>query len=336
MAFSRRLGVVSILSACWLAAVGCDDAEDRNTSADDGGEGGEGAGGGGKSMAGSSNNAGKAGKGGANASGGEGGSGDAGLAGSGEGGGGTSAGEGGAAVIGGAAGEAGQAGGGNEAGGNGGDGGGGGAPEPQALTCAFECDSPDDCGAATCDEVTHRCVDPATVCQTNDDCAPFANSFFWLPCENTAGCTEGLEACVNWQNKGVGYCAALELDGCLAGVAKSAPELGGSGNVSVCVDPGICVEGACDFACDHSILGGCGSGRGDTCNPTSGLCECATGDECDSDVCGEDSHCVECVTSEHCPGGVSGEDTCVSGRCGCSSAEVCSSASYPTAVPRCE
>jgi hypothetical protein len=222
----------------------------------------------------------------------------------------------------------------------GGAGGEGGAPMPQLLSCAYECTAGTPCqtvdGMVPCDEATNRCVVSEQLCAAKDDCAPFAN-LFWFPCDTTAECLQdGSEACIDWQGKGVGYCALLDLDGCLAGVSTSVAELGGSGNVDVCVEQGVCNEGECLFACNHDFAEPCAeSGSGDTCNPVTGLCECTAATECDSGVCGQDSLCAECASAADCAGAQFGLDECVNGKCGCSTVDVCPN-SFTNATARCE
>jgi hypothetical protein len=320
MAFSRRLGVVSILGACFFVAAGCGDDEDRKDGTEDGGEGGEGtgtSGNGGKSnVAGSQNNAGNGGKGGnagsANVAG-EGGSGTGGDAG----GGGIVAGAGGETPGGGGEGGAGMAGAGGE----------GGAPEPQAAMCKYQCDGNEDCMFA--DAAPHKCnlaTGSCAECVEDADCM-VALIGWTSTCATTAECPfSDTQACVDWQ--GEGYCADLpdpnmpEFPCLFGGRPQMVPLFGAQGNIEVCAADARCFGGTCQPGCTDP-LGPCGNDNGDTCNPTTGRCECEMGDECDTGVCGADQHCTECVTSDDCLPAVAGRDTCVNGSCGCGSANSC-------------
>lgn len=317
MAFSRRLGVVCILGACWFVAVGCNDDEDQKDSSSDGGEGGEAPSAGKSSVAGSANNAGKGGVGeGGTATGGAGG--ETPITG---GTGGADPGNGGAAgspeVPGGGAGGAGGA----EAGGAGGE---GGVPVPVAKACSNECEIDADCTIGIdetlkCNQANKRCEDPFA-CGTGADCAPAVN--FWGSCETSAECDADAQRCVTWQGKG--YCGYLELTGCIfdGEVATNLPEFGNATNqVSVCVVAGVCTDAKiCEPGCEAT---GCGSGGGATCDAVTHLCKCTLGSECESTVCGADGLCQECVTGADCAGAQFGEDACVNGKCGCSAAAVC-------------
>lgn len=324
MAFSRRLGVIGILGVCWFVAVGCNDDEDQKDSSSDGGEGGEAPSAGKSSVAGSANNAGKSGAGTA----GKGGTGGTATAGTGGetpvagGAAGSDAGNGGAAgtpeVSGGAGGVAGA-----DAGGAGGVGGDPGVPAAKA--CSNECEIDGDCVIGTdetlkCNQANHRCEDPLA-CSTGADCVPGINAWdFFPPCTTSADCDPDFQRCTAWQ--GQGYCAYLELDGCLlpGEVATSLPEFGNDNNqVTVCVVPAVCTEAKqCEPGCE---AGECGDGAGDTCDTVTHLCKCTLGSECTSNVCGADGVCQECVTAADCEG--AGLDECVNGKCGCSAANVC-------------
>ncbi|HKY36436.1 MAG TPA: hypothetical protein VJN18_10880 [Polyangiaceae bacterium] len=315
MAFSRRLGVVSILGACWFVAVGCGDDEDRKTGTEDGGEGGEGAGTSGtagkSSVAGSQNNAGSAGEGGT--TGGSAGSGNA----AGEGGSG-SGGDAGGGIVAGAGGE--TMGGGGE----------GGAPEPVAAMCKYQCDGPEDCTFA--DAVPYKCnltTGSCAQCVEDGHCLTELSIWFFT-CENDSGCMPDVEACV--AADGVGYCAtvpdaAMPQTPCpegFPGIPRMLPRFGAQGDVEVCAADARCFDGACVYGCADPF-GECGHGDGDNCNPTTGRCECEEGSECNTEVCGADSHCTECVTSNDClpDADDTGLDTCVNGKCGCSDAAEC-------------
>jgi hypothetical protein len=330
MAFSRRLGVIGIVGACWFVAVGCDDDGDQKDTSSDGGEGGE-APIAGKASAGSVNNAGKGGNGTAG-NGGDGGGETAGTgATAGDGGNSGTAGQGGAGAEAGNGGAAGTpvipVGGGGGAGGDetGGVGGEGGAPAAVAKRCANECEIDGDCAIGIdetlkCNQATKRCEDPLLACSSVDDCRPWANEWR-TSCATSADCFAGFEACVDWQGKG--YCAALNLDGCFPGEPTMLPEHGAvtPTNVEVCVAPSACKGGSCTLACDHAFSAGCAdAGDGDTCSLVTHLCECEAGTECSSGICGGDSLCQQCVTAQDCPAGT---DACVNGKCGCSAAAVC-------------
>jgi hypothetical protein len=327
MAFSRRLGVIGIVGACWFVAVGCDDDGDQKDTSSDGGEGGE-APIAGKASAGSLNNAGKGGSGTAGNGGDSGGQtagtgatgGDGGNAGTaGQGGAGAEAGNGGAAgtPVGGGGGA-----GGDETGGVGGE---GGAPAAVAKSCANECEIDDDCVRGVdetlkCNQANKRCEDPVA-CSTGADCVPNVN--YWdlsPPCATSDDCIPDAQACINWQ--GQGYCAYLELTGCLlpGEAGTSLPEFANANNqVTVCVVPAVCTDTKeCKPGCEASE---CGAGAGNTCDTATHLCKCTLGTECASTVCGADGMCQECVTADDCDG--AGRDACVDGKCGCSAAAVC-------------
>jgi hypothetical protein len=337
MAFSRRLGVVSILGACWFVAVGCGDDEDRKTSTEDGGEGGEGTGtsgsGGKSSIGGNQSTAGNAGKGGTTA--GSAGSGNN----AGEGGSGFGGDAGGGGIVAGAGGE--TPGGAGEGGGatTGGAGGEGGAPEPVAAMCKYQCDGNEDCTFA--DAVPHKCdltTGSCEQCLVDEHC--LAELSIWVvPCEDDSGCTPDFEACV--AADGVGYCASLPDANtpefpCPTGIPQTLPRFGAQGNVEVCAADARCLHGICDYGCRDPFSAGCGIGTGDTCSPTTGLCECAQSSECDTGTCGADSHCVECVTAQDCDGGpaAAGRDTCVGGKCGCAGVNSCPNRAYVGNPPK--
>ncbi len=335
MAFSRQLGVIGILGACFFVAVGCGDDEDKKGSSGDAGEAGDDGGGkagtGGKATGGSNSTSGKGGT----ATGGTAAN-DAGAAGTDAGGtsggsdGGGMAGEGGSVVMSGGAG--GDAGGGGE----------GGAPREELRSCTYECAVTSDCAVAlsqtpkVCDQTSHRCVDSLEICETNDNCVPWM-SLWYTPCLSQADCDE-FSACVAWEGKG--YCASLDEGFCTSppwGEPTTLPEFGKADPqpVAVCFGSGArCNEGKCIVSCAHPILGSC-TDKGDSCNEQTGLCECETGTKCKSEACGEDSHCVECVTDMHCAGNTNGNTTCVDGKCGCGSADTCPTEAE-SATPVCE
>jgi hypothetical protein len=348
MAFSRRLGVIGIVGASWLVAVGCGSDDDKKTNTDAGaGEAGD-SGGGKSSVGGSSSNAGKGGT----STGGKGGGGAGGKNAGGTGG--TTAGTGGSANNAGEAGqggsplgEVGGAGGAPESSsaGAGGDaagaGGAGVGPAAPLLACANQCEIDDDClvdGAIvqmTCDPTSKRCVDTSVItCQTVDDCTPSASFWTFAPCTSVDDCDGGYE-CIDW--KGSGYCAYTPDPDCFPGdLTVTLGRFGlADSPVEVCYTPQPCLAGACGQpGCE---LTGCEAGTGDTCSATTHECECTTGgDECSvTGVCGADHHCTECKIDDDCPAGNTGKDKCVEGKCGCSGAAACPD---PTAnaTPVCE
>jgi hypothetical protein len=343
MAFARRLGVVSILGACWFAAVACADDEDRNDTSEDGGEGGDEGGGkaGTPSAGGNSTNGGKAGMSSGGKAGsstaGEGGSGTAGDAGSGSGG---DAGSGGS--MGGAGGEGGSVTVGGEGGlSSGGAGGEGGAPAAVAQRCVDACEDDDDCVDAAgfpkkCNELSNLCE----TCVVDEDCAPELSDWF-TGCETTADCIESYFACVDY--RGNTYCAIVDDPqngaGCAdlgAYEATTAALHEGGADISVCVKPTArCFDGACDFSCE--TFDSCPAAEGDTCNPVSGRCECQSGTECATGVC-VNNLCTQCATDADCAPGAAqtGHDTCVAGKCGCADVGSCPTGLYPAATNACQ
>lgn len=353
MAFSRRLGVIGILGVSWLVAVGCSDDDNKNVVGE-GGEAGEaGESSGGKSTSGgSANNAGKGG----NASAGKGGTTGGGMpsAGTANGGsagtatGGTAGSDanGGAGALGGDdAGGAGGAAAGAGGASAGGDGGAGGSPQVAvAKKCDWSCNIDADCNgidsAGHCDQTLKRCR--STDCAVSADCAPYISQWT-TPCANDSGCTPDVERCVAWQ--GDGYCASLpdpqvpEFP-CFFGYPTTMPLFGAVGEAEVCADlTHICNNGACEPGCANPLLG-CGAGSGDTCNPTTGLCECAQSTECTKagvSVCGGSGLCG-CADDTDCAktAGSTGLGKCVNGTCGCDSAATCLSGAHPNATKVCE
>lgn len=353
MAFSRRLGVIGILSVSWFVAVACSDDEKNgaNAGAGEAGEAGE-ASGGKSTSGGSANNAGKAGnatagKGGMSTTGGTPTGGSGGNAGS------AVTGGAGAGAVGGE--DAGGAGGGPGLGGVGAggasagaggtdEGGAGGVPAATVKSCGNQCEIDADCNipdviGQKCDQVSHRCYDSTeATCQTNDDCIP-GGSFWSVPCATDAECADDdSESCV--AVAGVGWCAVLAVAGeCAMGEAKDLPRQGAQGESKVCVAYDRCQAGVCRYNCADPLFGSpCeGAGDGDSCNAVTGMCECTLGTECNSGVCGGDKQCAECTTNEECSeaGPLSGWDVCVNGKCGCSSTSVCPDQTA-AATPVCE
>jgi len=345
MAFSRRLGVVGILGASWLVAVGCNDDGDSVKVVGAAGEGGEAPSGGKSTTGGSQNSGGKgttagtAGKAGATAGGAGGAPGAAGNAGngatsaSGQAGSGEMSGGAGAGGAGGAAGGGGGAGGLAGAGGSGGEGG----ALPPAPHCSFSCTSDDDClvdGDPTfkCSPIRNRCE----ACTTDDDCLVPLSTWF-LPCTDDSGCAAGTEACV--AASGGGFCAKLPGAACAApNVPKLLPRFGAQGTVQVCAsaDP-RCFNNACLPGCGDPARA-CGQGNGDTCSAVDGRCKCTAGSECvPSGICGRDGQCQECVTNVHCANNLT-DTVCFQGKCGCGAADTCSSLDpgYANAVAQCQ
>lgn len=337
MAFSRRLGVIGILGASWLVAVGCGSDDNKKVNGGDtAGEGGEAAGGT-PSSGGSNSNAGKGGM--VIVAGGEGGSAVAGTAGTGGSGG--SAGSGGTTADAGAAGMAGAA-----AGAGGGAAEGGAAGAPQALACDHECQTDDDCvipgefedSSHKCNQATKRCEDPNAVCAVNEDCIPFA-SFLSSNCQSADNCDAGA-ACVLLH--GQGWCAPLpDIEtGCdqIGGEKLSFQNVGAAGSSEVCLEPSArCNAGTCIRSCADPFSPGCGSGFGNVCNPETGLCECDTTDDCNNGLC-VNRLCLECGTDEDCKSNVqfTGLDVCINGKCGCSGTPVCLSGGFKNAPAVCE
>jgi hypothetical protein len=338
MAFARRLGVVSILGACWFAAVACADDGDRKDTSDDGGEGGDEGGGkaGTPSAGGNSANGGKAGmsSGGkaGSSSAGEGGSGTAGEAGSGSGG---DAGSGG--MTGGAGGE--PTGGGEGGLSSGGAGGEGGAPAEVAKSCVEVCEDDDDCARVddapgNCNDVTKICEDPAEVCSEDAHCYPQITGWFG-PCESSEECGDPSLVCVDY--RGASYCTVMdEPVGTCAdyGYGTTTATLHEGGEAEVCVDTEArCFDGKCAFGCATDA---CDVGEG-TCNPVSGRCECQSGAECATGAC-ENNLCTECATDADCAATAlgTGLDTCVAGKCGCADVGSCPAGDYPAATNACQ
>jgi hypothetical protein len=340
MAFSRHLGVIGILSVSWLVAVGCNDDDDRkNVAQGEGGEAGEGPSGGKSTSAGSANVAGKGGS-----AAGEGGMTSGGM---------TMGGSAGSAAIGGAGS---GAVGGDDAGGVGGAsagaagsdaagaGGAGGTPEvPVAKKCDLGCNVDADCNGIDsvghCDQTLKRCR--STDCTASTDCAPVASLWF-AACADDSGCTPTLERCVAWG--GLGYCASVPDSQfpefpCTFGSPTTLPLFGAVGEAEVCADlTQVCsAKGACEPGCGSL---GCDAGTGDTCNPTTGLCECAQSTECTKagvSVCGGSGLCG-CADDTDCAktAGTTGLGKCVNGTCGCDSAASCLSTGFPNATKVCE
>lgn len=334
MAYSRRLGVVSILSACWFVSVACSDDEDRKPNVGDAGEGGDDGGGkaGTPSVGGNMSQGGKAGSAGSAGSAGDAGSGTGGTGEAGSGGIVAGAGgEGGSGVSGGG-GE-----GGLESGGAGGEG--GDAPVAVAKSCVDVCEDDDDCvdGAGfpkKCDEATKVCE----ACSVDADCVPELSDWF-TPCETTEECGEFF-ACVDF-NSGT-YCAVLDDPQNGAGCADlgeyesaEATLHEGGAAVSVCVKPFVrCLGGTCGFSCESFDT--CPDEEGDTCNPVSGRCECQNSTECSTGLLCVNNLCTGCVTDGDCSALGPGLDKCVAGKCGCTDLDSCEEGPFPDATNACQ
>jgi len=345
MAFSRRLGVIGILSVSWLVAVGCNDDGDKIAVQGDGGEAGDVGEAGKQTSGGSANNA---GKGGANAAG-KGGMTSGGMPTGGT----TNGGSAGNSAVGGAgAGQGGETPGGaggasaGAAGSDaaGGDGGAGGAPQaPVAKKCDFGCNVDADCNgidsAGHCDPVLKRCR--KTDCAVSTDCAPVASLWF-TTCVDDSGCAPDLELCVAWE--GLGYCAALPDPAfpdfpCTFGTPTELLRFGAAGEAEVCADlTQVCSDkGACEPGCGSL---GCDAGTGNTCNTATGICECALSTECTKagvSVCGADALCA-CADDTDCQetAAATGLGKCVAGVCGCDSAATCVNPGLANATSVCD
>jgi hypothetical protein len=246
-------------------------------------------------------------------------------------------------------GAAGQSVGGNgaEAGASGSSGAGaGGAPSNELLTCHTGCSTSDDCESQDleghCDDTLHLCVE----CTAHADCTPKANGWTSV-CTADADCTDFfLTACID--AGGIGRCAAPPdpVYGCFFGTSQPYPKFGSDPVelVDVCVvDSGRCsAEHVCIIGCTDApdFCTTISVGYGDTCNETTGQCNCASDDECTagpSPHCNPVTHlCDECASGDDCSAATTGQDTCIEGRCGCSSISACPASSFPAGTPLCE
>jgi len=331
------------LSSVAVLLSSCDGDDD--TIGTSGGSGGTAASGG------SGENGGTSGKGGTagGTTGGTGGNAEGG-AGAGAGGAGARAGNGGSMSIGGA-GSPGAAGDRPGGGGNGaesgntdhGGAGAGGAANDKLLTCQTGCSSSDDCHSQAlegrCDETLHLCVE----CTEHADCIPKANGWN-LACVDDSDCAGGfLTACVDVG--GSGRCAqpASAPPGCLLTTATPYPRFGIEPLelVDVCVaDSGRCSAHVCITGCTDqpNFCTSVSSGYGDTCDEASGLCHCASDDECTAGPphCNLTTHrCDECETNGDCSQATTGHE-CHDGRCGCTGTSACPESSFPDGTPLCK
>ena len=214
----------------------------------------------------------------------------------------------------------------------------GGAPDGALLICQTGCESSEDCAtpyvSATCDETLHLCVE----CTEHDDCIPKTNGWF-IACTSDADCDDFSPACIDVG--GVGRCAGIP--DCILGVSTPYPRFGIEPveMVDVCVvDSGRCNA-------QHSCFTGCtdapdfctsfSPGHGDTCDATTGECECASDAECTfTGHCNLTTHrCDECSSNDDCSGAPTGGE-CHDGRCGCSTIAACPDSSFPDGTTLCE
>ena len=231
-----------------------------------------------------------------------------------------------------------------EAGADQGGAGAGGAASEQAPICQTGCATSEDCASPSvdgrCDETLHLCVE----CTADTDCAAKANGWN-SPCTSDADCSDVfLTACV--ELNGSGRCAAPpKTNGeCRFGEIQSYPRFG--------VEPveltDICVVDSGRCNAQHRCIIGCtdapdfctsvSQGHGDTCNETTGLCQCESDDECTAGAphCNLTTHqCDECETADDCADAPTGHE-CHEGRCGCSSTSACSDGSFPDGTPLCK
>jgi hypothetical protein len=251
--------------------------------------------------------------------------------------GGTTSGQGGAS--------GGEAGAGQSAGEGGSAAGAGGRGTPEELqVCSYECVADEDCDSPgilkyVCDPKTKRCLAPELACTGHRDCVAFASNWS-IACENEDACPSEADICVD--AGGYGRCArafAEETPCPLPDqLSVTRTRFGTIEDVLVCGRTnGRCSDGACILGCEGPS--DCGTGNGDTCDVESGLCTCLADNECTG---GFVSHCNprtqrcdECASDFDCFLDPS-RDECVGGRCGCSSADVCSDVIFPAATPVCE
>jgi len=220
-------------------------------------------------------------------------------------------------------------------------GGAGGAPETELKACVVGCQMESDCQGEFdkvrhCDVEFRRCVE----CNTHADCVPIASGW-QSTCTMDDDCFVAFgEVCVNVM--GFGHCAAVpdEPLGCLfPGEAPvTLPKFGVTPTelVDVCgKDSGRCENRRCFTGCTDDpnfCTTGLTAGHGDTCDTASGRCTCQADSECahGPQHCNPVTHlCDECADATDCSGAAAGKDVCVDGRCGCSSASVCSTGDLP-------
>jgi hypothetical protein len=212
-------------------------------------------------------------------------------------------------------------------------------------TCAYQCNTDDDCkmdGEPTqthfCNPTSKRCED-SSACATSPDCVSFASQ--WYPCTGDLDCY-GTDVCVTFGGRGV--CATPPAPDCSVapltpdGVPTSMARFGSAGNVEVCASPDdVCVDKTCQPSCTSQN----GTCSGTTCNTTTGLCGCSSTSQCTTQAiagkptCGANSLCG-CATSDQCAGAGAGADHCYSGTCGCSGTAACPASLFNNAPPVCE
>ena len=239
--------------------------------------------------------------------------------------------------------------GGAEAGGGGaGAGGAGGDSTEGARSCQVGCQSQDDCATETaeirrCDLSSMRCIE----CLVHADCVPVASAWSVSCTEDTDCFTDFGEVCVDVG--GYGRCASAhdpEL-GCFfeGEVPLTYPKFGASSPTMVDVcgkESGRCENLRCFTGCTDEpdfCTTGLNQGNGNTCDPQSGRCTCAGDGECTGgpEHCNPTTHrCDECAEPDDCAGAAEGKDACVDGRCGCSDASICPTATFPAGTPVCE
>jgi hypothetical protein len=221
----------------------------------------------------------------------------------------------------------------------------GGRGTPEVLTvCAYECSADEHCDSPglltyVCDQKTNRCVAPELTCSGHRDCVAFASS--WTQsCDSDDDCLAAADLCVD--AGGYGRCArsfAQDTPCPLPDqVSVARTRFGTIEDVQVCGRTnGRCGDGTCFEGCTGPD--DCGNGDGDTCDVESGRCTCIADNECTS---GFVSHCNprtrrcdECTSDFDCFVDPT-RDVCFDGRCGCSSADVCSDVIFPDATPVCE
>lgn len=206
-------------------------------------------------------------------------------------------------------------------------GGAGGDVQASHKQCGRTCETTADCPTQTfCQADLHRCIE----CNDNTDCIP-VKSGGWGPCTTDDDCLTILgEACGDINGRG--YCVpAYDAEaGCEdPQVHTTLTKFGTSDVLDACiVDSGRCEDHVCFTTCasDPNFCTTASTGYGETCDEGSGRCTCESDDECTHGPSHCDPathHCVECSETAQCPGAIVGKDTCVEGRCGCSSVDVC-------------
>jgi hypothetical protein len=217
----------------------------------------------------------------------------------------------------------------------------GGAVPSVATACAYECVDDADCKVGidvshVCDPTLKRCARANEFCDTNADCIPLVSSWSFA-CKSTNDCFDPSEVCV--EGRGTGYCVAPASGECLfPGHEKiTVKKLGSTDTVVVC--------GATNGRCNahNKCFEGCTADsdcvaqkNGTTCNVTTGLCECASDNDCKlstAKFCNMQTHRCECRADNECPG--DGYGACIAGECSCSGPSVCK-APFANVTPRCE